>query len=162
MFRITSFFEIQGWKNLDCYNLTVTDVIRRREKDLSHFQLAVGGKQAHQVEGAELINKKKDQPYGEQWEETEYWRHIKWKEVELFNVKKIRRKLILSMVSPATTTWMKGNAYNKILGETSRKQLLNFTLLWVLQRGKTPPPRHKCPGYDTKQYYGVAPVILEL
>ena len=31
-----------------------------------------------------------------------------------------------------------------------------------LQRGKTPPPLNKCPGYDTKQSEGEATVMLEL
>ena len=31
-----------------------------------------------------------------------------------------------------------------------------------LQRGKTPPPRNECLGYDTKQSDGEVPAMLEL
>ena len=39
---------------------------------------------------------------------------------------------------------------------------LQNTLTDSLQRGKTPPPPNKCPGYNAKQSDGEAPVMLDL
>ena len=94
------FFKFKSGKFwVNHYDLTVTDVIRRKEKDLPLF--------------------------GWRWKETKHWK-LKWVQL-IFNIQ-IRRKFILSKASPNTAPQMRENAYKQGFHpsrETSTNQLRN-------------------------------------
>ena len=67
-------------------------------------------------------------------------------------------KLVFTQSLPP---WTEYNTRSNSKVEYWPSQLgLKNTLTASLQRGKTQPPHNECPGYDTKQFDGEAPVML--